>query len=583
MDAPLPEGVGGCSGTSLLSLPLGAGTVLDHLLGRLAAVVHDKVFVVSCTIPHKNNGNGGMTHQVGGIAVHYVTPENFSRVLTSMEACEHLLLVEPRCWPTCDYDFATLAQSAGSFRGVIHAVAVGHLWGSAWERLNLDAGGQVSRVQRLYDHVSWPEVAGRALLCSLVPARLVGQAVPLSLAHLRRELAARDVLTQDLPVPSDVQDLGQEAGILDLSEMMLERVAADPAGHGLKTHSPGVLMADGCQVHPSARLSPPVILQKGAVVERDAVVIGPTLVGRCGRIGRGAVVARSLLCADAVVGEGSAVSERVVVCRWAGELASNRAVPCERLSKRARLDLLILDQSARAIRQKRRHLQFALKRFMDVVFSSLALTVLSPVMLIIALLIKLTSKGGVFFVHRRETVGGREFPCLKFRTMVPNAHEYQRELCAQSVVDGPQFKLKHDPRITPLGRWLRHTNLDELPQLINVLLGHMSLVGPRPSPFRENQICVPWRQARLLVRPGITGLWQLCRDADRSKGGFHEWIFYDVTYVRDFSIWLDIKILIATLLSWGGKRHVPLSKLMTPPEGFEGAVRGPRGVVTWTE
>jgi lipopolysaccharide/colanic/teichoic acid biosynthesis glycosyltransferase len=113
-----------------------------------------------------------------------------------------------------------------------------------------------------------------------------------------------------------------------------------------------------------------------------------------------------------------------------------------------------------------------------------------------------------------------------------------------------------------LGKWLRTTNIDELPQLFNVLVGHMSLVGPRPSPFRENQICVPWRRARLSVRPGITGLWQICRSADRSAGDFHEWIFYDITYVRQFTLWLDLKILVATVLTLGGRSSVPVSRLI---------------------
>jgi lipopolysaccharide/colanic/teichoic acid biosynthesis glycosyltransferase len=118
--------------------------------------------------------------------------------------------------------------------------------------------------------------------------------------------------------------------------------------------------------------------------------------------------------------------------------------------------------------------------------------------------------------------------------------------------------MKHDPRVTRLGRWLRLISLDELPQLINVAMGQMSLVGPRPSPFRENQTCVPWRDARLSVRPGITGLWQVCRH-DRSSGDFHQWIYYDMQYVRHMSFLLDLKILIATVITLGGKGHVPLS------------------------
>jgi hypothetical protein len=105
------------------------------------------------------------------------------------------------------------------------------------------------------------------------------------------------------------------------------------------------------------------------------------------------------------------------------------------------------------------------------------------------------------------------------------------------------------------------SNVDELPQLAHVVLGQMSLIGPRPSPFRENQICVPWREARLAVRPGITGLWQLCR-RERSAGDFHQWIHYDMLYVRHLSLWLDVKIFLATLLTAAGRWCVPVTRLI---------------------
>jgi lipopolysaccharide/colanic/teichoic acid biosynthesis glycosyltransferase len=206
-----------------------------------------------------------------------------------------------------------------------------------------------------------------------------------------------------------------------------------------------------------------------------------------------------------------------------------------------------------------RRLHLAAKRVMDVVLSFLGLLVLSPFLLLVAIVIKLDSAGPVLFVHQRERKGGKEFPCFKFRTMRADAHREQRMLYKQSILDGPQFKVPRDPRLTSVGPWLRSTNIDELPQLINVLLGHMSLVGPRPSPFRENQICVPWRRARLSVRPGITGLWQVCRGEDRSRGDFHEWIFFDIAYVRHVSVWLDLKIVLATLLTLGGRWSVPMS------------------------
>jgi lipopolysaccharide/colanic/teichoic acid biosynthesis glycosyltransferase len=164
----------------------------------------------------------------------------------------------------------------------------------------------------------------------------------------------------------------------------------------------------------------------------------------------------------------------------------------------------------------------------------------------------------VFYAELRETIGGRLFRCWKFRTMRIGADAEQRRLADKNQMDGPQFKIHADPRITRLGRWLRKVSIDELPQLYNVLIGDMSLVGPRPSPFRENQICVPWRQARLSVRAGITGLWQVCRE-DRRKGDFHQWINYDVMYVRHLSFMVDLRIVIATVITGGGAGRVPAS------------------------
>jgi lipopolysaccharide/colanic/teichoic acid biosynthesis glycosyltransferase len=203
----------------------------------------------------------------------------------------------------------------------------------------------------------------------------------------------------------------------------------------------------------------------------------------------------------------------------------------------------------------------ALKRFVEAPLAAAALLVLSPLLLVIAVLVKLTSRGPVLYGDLREGKGGRPFRCWKFRSMRVNAHAMQRKLAAQNQVDGPQFKLVRDPRVTRVGGWLRRLNLDELPQLINVVRGEMSLIGPRPSPFRENQTCVGWRQGRLSVRPGVTGLWQVCRH-DRSSGDFHQWIQYDLLYVRHMSAWLDLKILIATLVTLGGKLPVPVSWLV---------------------
>jgi len=203
----------------------------------------------------------------------------------------------------------------------------------------------------------------------------------------------------------------------------------------------------------------------------------------------------------------------------------------------------------------------SLKPLLEGLAAIIGLVLLSPLLLLIALLIKLDTRGSVFYGHKREGKDGRLFRCWKFRTMVQDAQARERELQARSHVDGPQFKVHDDPRLTRIGRLLRPASLDELPQLFNVARGQMSLVGPRPSPFRENQLCVPWREGRLSVRPGITGLWQVCRH-ERAAGDFHQWIEYDLLYVRHSSFAVDLKILVATVLTGGGKGHVPLSWIL---------------------
>lgn len=196
------------------------------------------------------------------------------------------------------------------------------------------------------------------------------------------------------------------------------------------------------------------------------------------------------------------------------------------------------------------------KRVLDVSASAFGLLALTPVLLVIALLVKLTSRGPVLFAHPRQGLGGKLFPCWKFRTMCVNADALQATLRAKNEVDGPQFKMTDDPRLTRVGRILRDFNLDELPQLFNVLAGQMSLVGPRPSPDKENQYCPAWRRARLSVKSGITGLWQVLRRRDEEGSDFQEWIYYDIEYARHQSMWLDSQILLYTPASMFAPRYV---------------------------
>ncbi len=186
------------------------------------------------------------------------------------------------------------------------------------------------------------------------------------------------------------------------------------------------------------------------------------------------------------------------------------------------------------------------KPILDFFGALLLLVFLSPLMLVIPILIKLTSKGSVFFKQQRAGLNGAPFTMLKFRSMVTNAEQLKQELAALNEMSGPVFKITNDPRVSPLGRTLRKWSLDELPQLINVLRGEMSLVGPRPLPVDEvKRFDDLAHRRRLSVKPGLTCLWQV--SGRNNVNDFREWVRLDLEYIDNWSIWLDLKILWRTI------------------------------------
>jgi exopolysaccharide biosynthesis polyprenyl glycosylphosphotransferase len=188
---------------------------------------------------------------------------------------------------------------------------------------------------------------------------------------------------------------------------------------------------------------------------------------------------------------------------------------------------------------------FTAKRVFDFTVALLSLIVITPLLLVVAILIKLTSPGPVFFVQKRVGLNKRIFSMVKFRTMVPDAEQRIREIEHLNEASGAVFKIKNDPRITPIGRFLRRTSIDELPQLFNVLKGDMSMVGPRPLPMRDyERFSLDAQRRRFSVRPGITCLWQV---NGRSSIPFEEWMELDLRYVDQWSIWLDLQILCKTI------------------------------------
>lgn len=195
-----------------------------------------------------------------------------------------------------------------------------------------------------------------------------------------------------------------------------------------------------------------------------------------------------------------------------------------------------------------------LKSVLDRILAFWGLVILSPILSIVALLVKITSPGPVFFKQKRLGLNGRAFVMYKFRTMVRNADNLKKALLPKNEMDGPVFKMKNDPRVTPLGKFLRKTSLDELPQLFNVLRGDMSLVGPRPPLPAEVKRYDLWQRRKLSVKPGITCLWQI---NGRNEIPFRDWMKMDLEYIDNWSLWLDLKILartIPTVLSGRGAR-----------------------------
>jgi exopolysaccharide biosynthesis polyprenyl glycosylphosphotransferase len=184
------------------------------------------------------------------------------------------------------------------------------------------------------------------------------------------------------------------------------------------------------------------------------------------------------------------------------------------------------------------------KRVIDVVVSLLSLVLTAPLWAVIAVAVRLTSSGPVLYRQVRCGLHGRRFVLLKFRTMVEDAEKLQGEVAHLNVMDGPVFKAPSDPRVTSVGRLLRRSSLDELPQVINVLKGDMALVGPRPPIPEEVEQYQPWQRRRLAMKPGMTCLWQI---SGRSDLDFATWMELDLAYIDGWSLWLDLKIMALTV------------------------------------
>ncbi|MGD9724968.1 MAG: sugar transferase [Nitrospiraceae bacterium] len=442
--------------------------------------------------------------------------------------------------------------------------------GEDLENIEVDEEGQVSRVSIL--HASKNRRAGlkpcgiylfnRDIL-SHVPRDeyfdVKEQLVPL--------LRHKGVSVRAHVIEDGVRTIDGPEDFLGLNREILLANGQNPGrDKGWLTRSDEIIIGENSEISPRAFLLGPLVIGPNCIVEDFVQIIGPTVIGPASHLEKGCMVRESVLPSGAKVEPNARIEYCVVLgngtvpegVRISSAVWSDakpdwelyKGTQAHRIDKLERTGLPRLLGATKTWRTVEPPIYRIVKRFLDIIGVTAGMVLCGPLLLLIAIAIKADSPGPVLFSQRRCGKAGREFWMHKFRTMVVDAEQRQKELRANNSVDGPMFKLQEDPRITRVGRILRKTSLDELPQLINVLRGEMSLVGPRPLAYEEMKFCPTWRDVRLRVKPGITGLWQV-KSRDRNR--FSEWIRYDIEYVKSRSVLVDLRILMKTAgVLWKG-------------------------------
>ncbi|MHC4733422.1 MAG: sugar transferase [Planctomycetota bacterium] len=400
------------------------------------------------------------------------------------------------------------------------------------EKVRLTAKGKVAGFRRLYSDsaelapvpTDWPHHI--FVSTNVLDRVLAGFALLHSFSDFIKKCRANALKVYAINVGGIMLDLETENGLLNFCQAKLTKI-----------RNSKFEIQNSNMISRGSRLVGNVLLGKNIHIGPKAIVIGPSIIGNNVRIGSSAVISSS------IIGPGVCVPKNQLKWKRLNQYKSNK------LKKiyYPKFDFNHQQYTNNTFRSWPRFSYPAcLKRIADIVAAIIVLILFAPILPIIALVIKLTSSGSIFFKDTRQGLHGKAFSCLKFRTMIVGADKIQDKLRTVSQVDGPQFKIVEDPRLSGVGRFLRDTYIDEVPQFFNVLLGQMSVVGPRPSPESENTLCPSWRDARLSVRPGITGLWQICRTRQLMKD-FQEWIHYDTKYVKNLSLKMDLWVCWQTV------------------------------------
>ncbi|MCK4752796.1 MAG: sugar transferase [Planctomycetes bacterium] len=362
---------------------------------------------------------------------------------------------------------------------------------------------------------------------------LVDNALPLAFSMFIDACSAHSLTVRSLNVGGTVLDLEVEKDLLGLLAIRLNTSAKNlhNSGNGYQNQ---FLPQDSITISQGARLFGKVLFGQNINIGQNVTIIGPTIIGSGVKVAKGVVIKTSIIAPDVSIPRNNIIQNRILV----GPQFHLKHHRQQNMNSRT-----LYNNSYTSNFRIWPRFSYArcFKRIADVIAAILVLVLFAPIVPIIALVIKLTSPGPIFFKDTRQGLHGKVFNCLKFRSMLTDANKMQDKLRVLNQADGPQFKMTNDPRLSIVGKFLRDTYIDEIPQFFNVLLGQMSVVGPRPSPESENTSCPSWRDARLSVRPGITGLWQVRRTRQPMKD-FQEWIHYDIKYVKNLSLKTDLWI-----------------------------------------
>ncbi len=455
----------------------------------------------------------------------------------------------PPWWVVSNGYFAThvngqlFSQVLSGIRADVIAVMAEPKLAAYRERIRLAQEEKLVGYRRLYRDsaepipmpLDWPH---HLFIKSEYIDRIISDRLPCDFGEFIETVRSQGLNVRAMAVAGSVVDLGTADGLLSLVEMTsncMPKAVMVP----VRQREPFPSESDiETRISPEAKFIGPVLVGDGVRVDNGAVVVGPSILCDHSCVGLNAVVDSSILGAGSILEEGQVLKHTFVMTP-----ADDTSTAEIRLSLRAKTKLNWMCSHRKNVFRTWSRFSYVrcFKRVADIIVAAIVLLLFAPVIPLIALAVKLNSPGPAFFKDKRQGLHGKLFDCIKFRTMHVGAADIQDKLRFVSEVDGPQFKMADDPRISAVGRFLRETYLDEIPQFYNVLCGQMSIVGPRPSPEKENTLCPSWRDARLSVRPGITGFWQVCRTRLPFRD-FQEWIFYDTKYVRELSPWVDIKM-----------------------------------------